>query len=341
MIQKYKVLQKQHKKDSAPSSTNTLASSTSIAATGNVVTMTSTDGAVASDSSSAVGLTQPKTSLSATATLPSSVEHSQLSAISMERSQLSTFEYSQFSPLPGMTQTESNAQPLGMTPSINSQISVPSASQSYYTSSVCFSPITSITSHIPIPATPPLTIQDPVPFTTSSITLTSQVPVSSTISQIPLPSTMGYNSTPLSPGCSSVVSSSSASSKTRSSSTSTTISSTDTDSEVRSSSDEGHSAVEIMAEQVVQSQSERRETEALTSCLYGVAICAIKFPAYFKPLFRLASALHQMKLSQVNITNACMNKSKFIYYRKQRPSCWAHCLNVSPQYRRSWCLYLL
>ena len=34
--------------------------------------------------------------------------------------------------------------------------------------------------------------------------------------------------------------------------------------------------------------------DPFTECLYGVSLCAVKFPAYFKPLYRLARTLYQM-----------------------------------------------
>uniref|UniRef100_A0A1X7UXN3 Calcineurin-binding protein cabin-1 MEF2-binding domain-containing protein n=1 Tax=Amphimedon queenslandica TaxID=400682 RepID=A0A1X7UXN3_AMPQE len=34
--------------------------------------------------------------------------------------------------------------------------------------------------------------------------------------------------------------------------------------------------------------------DPFTECLYGVSLCAVKFPAYYKPLYRLASTLYKM-----------------------------------------------
>lgn len=41
--------------------------------------------------------------------------------------------------------------------------------------------------------------------------------------------------------------------------------------------------------------------DPFTECLYGVSLCALKFPAYYKPLYRLASTLYEMGLPKVSI----------------------------------------
>lgn len=40
--------------------------------------------------------------------------------------------------------------------------------------------------------------------------------------------------------------------------------------------------------------------QLLQQCLYGVAVCAVRCPAYFKPLYRLSSALLALGLPKVN-----------------------------------------
>ena len=39
----------------------------------------------------------------------------------------------------------------------------------------------------------------------------------------------------------------------------------------------------------------------LQLCLYGVAVCAVRYPAFYKPLYRLATTLHTMRLTQVGL----------------------------------------
>lgn len=38
----------------------------------------------------------------------------------------------------------------------------------------------------------------------------------------------------------------------------------------------------------------------LQLCIYGVAVCAVRYPAFFKPLYRLAATLHTIGLSRVS-----------------------------------------
>ncbi len=38
----------------------------------------------------------------------------------------------------------------------------------------------------------------------------------------------------------------------------------------------------------------------LQLCIYGVAVCAVRYPAFFKPLYRLATTLHAIGLSSVS-----------------------------------------
>ena len=40
-------------------------------------------------------------------------------------------------------------------------------------------------------------------------------------------------------------------------------------------------------------------SQLLHQCLYGVAVCAVRCPTYFKPLYRLSSALLELGLSKV------------------------------------------
>ena len=49
----------------------------------------------------------------------------------------------------------------------------------------------------------------------------------------------------------------------------------------------------------LQSSSRWNCQDPLIECLYGVALCAVKFPAYYKPLYRLASVLNKMSLPEV------------------------------------------
>ena len=47
-------------------------------------------------------------------------------------------------------------------------------------------------------------------------------------------------------------------------------------------------------------QSRWNSNDPLIECLYGVAMCIVKFPAYFKPLYRLAYILNEMDQTEVN-----------------------------------------
>ena len=42
--------------------------------------------------------------------------------------------------------------------------------------------------------------------------------------------------------------------------------------------------------------------QLIEQCMYGVAMCAVRCPAYFKPLYRLASVLLRQKATQVRET---------------------------------------
>ena len=46
------------------------------------------------------------------------------------------------------------------------------------------------------------------------------------------------------------------------------------------------------------------DIDPFMECLYGVSMCAFKFPAYFKPLYRLASTLYQM--GQPEVSSLCI-----------------------------------
>ena len=71
------------------------------------------------------------------------------------------------------------------------------------------------------------------------------------------------------------------------------------------------SAIELMAQKVTAATSSDDDSpgpmprfsapvpDPLTESLYGVAMCAVRFPAYFKPLYRLASALNTMGFPRV------------------------------------------
>ena len=39
----------------------------------------------------------------------------------------------------------------------------------------------------------------------------------------------------------------------------------------------------------------------LQLCLYGVAVCAVRYPTFYKPLYRMAASLHAMGLSRVSL----------------------------------------
>ena len=80
-----------------------------------------------------------------------------------------------------------------------------------------------------------------------------------------------------------------------------------------SSNDETHcmSAVEFLAHEALNMSDSNHSHEDMMSrfsvadpdplieSLYGVAMCTVKFPAYFKPLYRLASTLNKMGLPEV------------------------------------------
>lgn len=44
--------------------------------------------------------------------------------------------------------------------------------------------------------------------------------------------------------------------------------------------------------------------QLLQQCLYGVAVCAVRCPTYFKPLYRLSSALFSLGLPKVNVASS-------------------------------------
>lgn len=79
--------------------------------------------------------------------------------------------------------------------------------------------------------------------------------------------------------------------------------------------------------------------DPLTEAVYGVAMCAVRFPAYFKPLYRLASTLHAMGYPHVSHTTV-----KFVlhilYYRRPRCSYWVPYQVVLWKYRTNWYQYL-
>ena len=67
-------------------------------------------------------------------------------------------------------------------------------------------------------------------------------------------------------------------------------------------SSRGLCAVEYTAQAAVgdlSSSGMSEEEEALQQCLYEVAVCSVRCPAYFKPLYRLAAATVKMGLPQV------------------------------------------
>ena len=80
-----------------------------------------------------------------------------------------------------------------------------------------------------------------------------------------------------------------------------------------SSNDETHcmSAVEFLAHEALNMSDSNHghedmmsrfsvaDPDPLIESLYGVAMCTVKFPAYFKPLYRLASTLNKMGLPEV------------------------------------------
>ena len=44
--------------------------------------------------------------------------------------------------------------------------------------------------------------------------------------------------------------------------------------------------------------------QLLQQCLYGVAVCAVRCPTYFKPLYRLSSAFFSLGLPKVNVASS-------------------------------------
>lgn len=50
----------------------------------------------------------------------------------------------------------------------------------------------------------------------------------------------------------------------------------------------------------VPSQATPTSADLLERCVYGVAVCSVRCPAYYKPLYRLASTLHSLGHSQAS-----------------------------------------
>lgn len=65
----------------------------------------------------------------------------------------------------------------------------------------------------------------------------------------------------------------------------------------------------------------------LEQCLYGVAVCSVRCPAYYKSLYRLASTLHSWGQSEVGGGKrgilACISFS-----RQPKASCWDLCQGI-------------
>ena len=53
--------------------------------------------------------------------------------------------------------------------------------------------------------------------------------------------------------------------------------------------------------------------QLLQQCLYGVAVCAVRCPTYFKPLYRLSSALFSLGLPKVNVASSYTCKPCDVY----------------------------
>lgn len=55
------------------------------------------------------------------------------------------------------------------------------------------------------------------------------------------------------------------------------------------------------------------QSQLLHQCLYGVAVCSVRCPTYFKPLYRLSSALLRLGLPKVTTVHVYQEKKIFCH----------------------------
>ena len=73
-------------------------------------------------------------------------------------------------------------------------------------------------------------------------------------------------------------------------------------------------------------------------CIYGVAVCAVRYPVFFKPLYRLAYTLHTIGLPQVRYSLLVTSSLAILLCPYSKPSSyfWDHSHLLSQPVRKSY-----